>query len=154
MIAVDVAALTAAVAASTLAVAAVVLSILNHRMSIEQAGRARQAEQGITAAVSRLDKLFDTLYRDALAMMKDAYGEVRGQPSARRECPAGDSGPSPGSSPPADMDQKLQAAKREILDGVSSLLARAKAERRDVETMSAELTGIIDRAIAQSLQGK
>lgn len=129
MIALDIIALVSSVAAATLGVTAIVQSLGFYRMSIRLAEEARQTQRDLGGSLTRLDRLFDTLYRDALTMMKESAGR---RPDA------------------ADAAERMARLKSDIVAGVSTLLSRRGAAG---DAMAVEMTEIIDRAIEQSHQG-
>ena len=125
MAAVDIVALTAATIAGVLALVAVFRAIEFYRLSARQAEQILQAEQNIAAGLRQFDRLFETLYHDAMTLAKTAVFQAA---EAKAAPPPADA-PANSSLKPADIDAKLAAMKHEILDALAGLLARAKAER-------------------------
>lgn len=73
----EIASLIASVVSVAIAMLAIWLSIVFYRMSTEQAEKSRDAAKSIAASVERLETLFNRLYSDTFAMMKDTVSDMR-----------------------------------------------------------------------------
>lgn len=69
--------LASSIASGVLAVVALALSIVFFILSKRDAERSTKNAQEISGSVTRLEKLFDTLYSDTFSMMRDTYTDMR-----------------------------------------------------------------------------
>lgn len=69
--------LVASIASLVLAVVAISLSIVFYRLSRDESEASSQNAQEISSGISRLEKIFDGLYSDTFAMMKDTVTDMR-----------------------------------------------------------------------------
>lgn len=67
----------ATIASLVLAIGAIWLSFVFYRMSNEASKETTKASKDIQSSVERLEKIFDKLYSDTFAMMKDTVTDMR-----------------------------------------------------------------------------
>ncbi|MDD4890757.1 MAG: hypothetical protein PHU85_12610 [Phycisphaerae bacterium] len=131
MHALEIIVLVSSVVAATLGVVAITLSLLFYRLASRLACGARESQQALGEATDRVGRLYDTLYREAIGIIKE-------------QCVA-----RPAQADPL-TDQRLSRLKHDIVEGVSGLVGRLRSEQASEGEVSIAMTEIIDRAIAQS----
>lgn len=131
----------ASVVSTTLACVAIILAIVFYRMSSRLAESIRQSDHNVSSGIARLEKLFDTLYRDAQGMVRQTVEDLRGNNHR----------PGDGQVRPGPVtDPQLDRIKREIIDGIRAAANSTRHASGDELRSAEEIAELIDRAIAQS----
>lgn len=132
--------LVAATASIVLAAVAITQAAVFFRWSDKASKETTQASRDIAASVSKLEKLFDTFYRDTFSLVKDQFTDYR---------EGSRSGPSR-EEIEKTAEENLDRLKLEMKEEIARITARDSGKEKSAETIQAELQGLIDRTIDRS----
>ena len=133
------------IVATVLAITAIALSIVFFRMSCQLSEATRSAAERIGASVTRLERLFEMLYSDTFALMKDTYTDMRRH--VWPETKPDDALSSETEQRAAEKLSELTQGLRVQLDGVLDKQARTEGE---VAGLKENLLRFVHRAVADS----
>jgi hypothetical protein len=144
MTAIDVLSIFAAAITLVLGVVAIILSIVFYRFASQQAETIRSSAEQISASVSRLEKLFDSLYSDTFTMMKDTVADMRvqlwRQPSEGEEADATDE----------LADDQIQRVKAEVLNEISAVSTRLGITDARMSELQREIAPLLERVVDET----
>lgn len=139
----DVINLFSAATAIVLAVVALSLSVYFFNQSKRDAERSVAAANEISSSVSRLEKLFDSLYSDTFSMMRETVTDMRKHVwTAVPALPSGDE-PSEPQTEPSEVDE--QAA---IMDQIAEVSKRIGIADAKIGELSNQLEPVLHRTLA------
>jgi hypothetical protein len=129
--------LVAAFVSIFLAAFAIFQATIFFRWSDQASKETTGAARDIAASVEKLEKLFDTFYRDTFGLVKDQFTDYR---EIWR------------SSPTREQVEKmaegsLEQLKQEMRAEIERITVETAGEPKDVETLRAELQDLLDRTI-------
>ncbi|MGH9421135.1 MAG: hypothetical protein ACRD3J_14255 [Thermoanaerobaculia bacterium] len=135
---------SASLASLVLAIIAIWLSIVFYRMSTVSAEQTKDAAKGIAANVERLEKLFDRLYSDTFAMVKDTVTDMRRHvwPEEKRLIPE--------TQIEERANEKVAQLRGEVTAEIKKILDRQAGTDQRVKSLAGELSGVVERAITES----
>jgi hypothetical protein len=125
---------------------AIWLSIVFYRMSVESSNRIQESAKDLSSSVSRLEKLFDHLYSDTFAVMRDTYSDMRKHvwPETVSE------EPEVVGQIEARADSKINNIRAELMEQIGTIAAEVGGTDAKVDQLSAQLSPLVDDAISRS----
>lgn len=133
-----------------LGVLAIALSLVFFRMSADQNQESRRNAQQISESVSRLEKLFDSLYNDTFSMMRETVTDMRGQIFRRPESFDPDSLKTRELGQGSVHQDQLASLKEEMLRTVEAVSARIGVTDANVARIQTEIRPALEDAVKQS----
>lgn len=136
----EVVSLISGIASIILAVLAIALSIVFFRMASSENKDVKKSADGIDASVTRLEKLFDSLYRDTFSIVQDTVRDMREHIYHRVDVeePGGD----------AESDEVDP-----LVDGIAhrldELLDRAAKTDARIEDLRSEIKPAVERSVTE-----
>lgn len=135
---------TASLASLLLAVIAIWLSIVFYRMSTASAEQTKDAAKGIAANVERLEKLFDRLYADTFAMVKDTVSDMRRHVWPEEKRAASET------QIEERANEKVAQLRAELTTEIKKILDRQAGTDQRVRSLAGDLSRVVERAITES----
>jgi DNA-binding MarR family transcriptional regulator len=140
---------SASIASLIVGVGAIALSVVFFQLSSKAVNATTEAARDIGSSVARLEKLFDRMYSDTFAMMREAVSEIQKH-----------AWPSVGPEPPdeaaavaEEADTKAEEKASELTESlVKQILSRQQGAQTDVHRLRHEMQVLVDRAINESRQ--
>lgn len=142
----QIASLIASFLALGIGVMAIWLSVVFYKMTSKVSESTREAAKDISASVSRLEKVFDTLYSDTFSMMRDTVTDMRKHMWPEKT----EASEKMGEEAEKRADVKVKVLKKEVDSEVTKLLEIQSKTDAKVESLKGDLEKIVDRVIAQS----
>lgn len=132
--------IVAATASIVLAGVAIAQATVFYRWSDKASKETSKASSDIAASVAKLEKLFDTFYRDTFTLVKDQftdYREISRAGPTREEIEQ-------------QADENLAHLKEEMKEEIARITGSGAGKAKSVEALQAELQSLIDRTIDKS----
>lgn len=129
-----------------LAIVAIALAITFFRMSSQLSEAAKNAAERIGGSVERLEKLFDKLYSDTFALMKDSYQDMR-----KHVWPEGaEVGDNVITEAEKMTDLKLNIIKQNLDSALDVVLDKQMKTEAEIAEVRGSVRELVDRTIAES----
>lgn len=140
----ETASIVASVVSVILAFVAIGLAVFFYRMSHDVTQSTREAAKDIQSGVSRLEKLFDSLYTDTFGMMKETFTDMRKH-----------MWPDTGADETSNLveqkaNEKIAVVKEEVSAELSNIFSKIGTTDQKVKAVESRLESLVDRAITQS----
>jgi hypothetical protein len=134
------------VASIVLAIVAIVLSIIFFRMSSQLSEQAKSAAERIDRSVEQLEKLFNMLYSDTFALMKDTYQDMR-----KHAWPEGTKVKDDlMTEAEKKTDEKLDVLKESLSNQLDRVLSKQMRTEGEVAKVKKDVQDLVGRAISES----
>lgn len=136
----------ASVASIVLAIVAIALSIIFFRMSSQLSEQAKSAAERIGSSVERLEGLFNMLYSDTFALMKDTYQDMR-----KHAWPEGTKvSDDLMTEAEKKTDEKLNVLKENLADQLDQVLSKQMRTESEIARVKKDVQDLVGRAISES----
>lgn len=134
---------------TVLALVALWLSLYFFRQSSQQAQQARKSAEEIAATVSKLEKLFDTLYSDTFSMMRETVTDMRAH-IWRRAADAESDPEEILARAEATANARIEEARLELLRRITAMAADAGVRETEIGGMLREIQPAVTKALEES----
>lgn len=132
--------LIASIASLVLAVVAIWLAVVFYRLSRDESEASAQNAQEISTSISRLEKVFDSLYSDTFSIMKDTVTDMRHHIWRREDVS------SEVSAEVADGDKEVSANGEPILKRLEEFSAQLGIADDKIEALRRMLTPVVEES--------
>ena len=138
--------IAAAAVSIVIAAFAIWLSIVFYRLSVDSSNRIQESAKDLSSSVSKLEKLFEHLYSDTFAMMRDTYSDMRKHvwPEATEQ------ESEVISQIETRADSKIEDIRHELMTQIENVAERAGGTDSKMEQLRKELSPLVDDAISRS----
>jgi hypothetical protein len=136
-------------------IGAIALSMVFFQWSNKAVNATTDAANDIGASVARLEKLFDHLYSDTFAMMRETVSELQKHAwDTQGSLPEGTTAAAVAAAEEAETkaDEKISEIRGNVDAQLSDILARQEHQRMDMQRLRHEMKSLVDQAISDSRQ--